>query len=162
MATIDNVNIIRTGFYAIDFTLTDTEGNIFHLNDNLADHFTCLVFFPDGEIEKVNNYLKGLNQGLPETASRLPVQIVAIGSEKVSHLKKLKDKLKLSFHILSDSRLFVATRYHVVNTGSAKPSVYFGIYIIDDTGIIRHRAAEVPGISRFSIEELKTAISRLI
>ncbi|HBC47773.1 MAG TPA: hypothetical protein DEO84_10805 [candidate division Zixibacteria bacterium] len=162
MAAIDNVNIIRTGFYAIDFTLTDTEGNIFHLNDNLTGKFTCLVFFPDGEIEKVNNYLKSLNQGLPDTASGLPVQIVAISPEKASQLEHLKDKFKLGFPVLSDSRLFVSEKYHLVNVGSAKPSVYFSIYVIDDTGIIRHRAGEVPGLSRFSFEELKTAISRLI
>jgi peroxiredoxin len=162
MATIDNVNIIRTGFYAIDFTSTDTEGNVFHLKENLGGHFLCLVFFPDDENEKINNYLKSLNQGLPTTAAGLPVQIVAIGPEKVSHLKHLKDNLKLTYPVLSDPKLFLATKYHVVNSGSARPTVYFSIFAIDDTGIIRYRASEVPGISRFSIEEFKAAIPRLI
>jgi peroxiredoxin len=162
MMIVDNVNILRTGFYAIDFTLPDTDGNIFHLNDNLAGRFTCLVFFPDGENEKIQILLKSLNQGLPNTASGLPVQIIAIGPEKVSHLKHSRDKLKLNYPILSDSKLFVVTKYHLVNSASAKPAVYFSIFIVDDTGIIRYRASEVQGFSRFSIEELKAAISRLI
>jgi peroxiredoxin len=159
---MDNVNVLRSGFYAIDFTLTDTQGDIFHLQENLDGKFTCLVFFPSGEIEKISNFLKNLSQGLPNSAAGLPVKIVAIGSEKVNHLNNLKEKLKLNYLVLSDSRLFVSNKYYVVNTSSAKPSVYFSIFVIDDAGIIRYRASEVPGFSRYSPEELRAAISRLI
>jgi peroxiredoxin len=159
---MDNVNVLRSGFYAIDFTLTDTQGDIFHLQENFDGQFTCLVFFPNGDIEKINNFLKNLSQGLPNSAAGLPVKIVGIGPEKVSHLNILKDKLKLSYLVLSDPKLFVSNKYYVVNTFSAKPSVYFSVFVIDDTGIIRYRASEVPGFSRFSPEELRAAISRLI
>lgn len=160
--SMDNVNVIRSGFFAIDFTLTDTQGDVYHLKDNLAGHFTCLVFFPNGEIEKVNNYLKILNQELPNTASGLPVNIVGICPEKVSHLSQLKNKLKLTFPILSDSRQLVSKKYYVINESSAKPAVYFSIFIIDDGGIVRYRTSEVPGFSKFAPDELKAAISRLI
>jgi peroxiredoxin len=162
LATIDNVNIIRTGFYAIDFTLTDTQGNVFHLNENLDGHFTALVFFADGESEKIGGYLKTLSQGLPNTAAGLPVRVIAIGPEKVSYLKNLKDKLKLNYSVLADPQLSVAAKYSVVNSQCAKFSVHFSIFIVDDMGVIRHRASEVTGFSRFFLEELKTAISRLI
>jgi peroxiredoxin len=162
MAQTDNVNVLRSGFYAIDFTLTDTQGDIFHLQEKLDGNFTCLVFFPNGDVEKINNYLKNLNQGLPSTAAGLPVNIIAIGPEKVSHLKHLKDKLKLNYKVLSDPTLYVSEKYYVVNTFSAKPAVYFSVFVIDDTGIIRYRASEVPGFSRFAPEELRAAISRLV
>jgi peroxiredoxin len=159
---MDNVNVIRSGFTAIDFTLTDTRGDVFRLKDALAGHFTCLVFFPDGEIEKINNYLKGLNQGFPDTASGLTVKVVAVCPEMVSHLKQVKNKLKLNFPILSDPRMLVSTRYYVVNESSVKPAVYFSIFIVDDNGVIRYRTSEVPGFSRFAPDELRAIISRLI
>jgi peroxiredoxin len=159
---MDVINIIRSGFYAIDFTLTDTLGNVFHLNDNLDGHFTALVFFADGESEKISGYLKTLSQGLPNTAAGLPIQVIAVCPDKVSHLKNLKDKLKLGYSILADSQLSVAAKYSVVNYSSAKPSVHFSVFIIDDMGVVRHRVSEVPGHSRFSPEDLKTAISKLI
>jgi peroxiredoxin len=161
-SVMDNVNVIRSGFTVIDFTLTDTQGDVFHLRDNLAGRFTCLVFFPDGEIEKINNYLKAINQGIPNTASGLPVGIVAICPEKVSHLKQVKDKLKLNFPILSDPRMLVSSRYYIVNESSPRPAVYFSIFIVDDGGVIRYRTSEVPGFSKFNPDELKAAVSRLI
>ena len=51
---MDNVNVLRTGFYALDFALPDTQGNIFRLRDDLSGHFTALCFFPDGENEKIS------------------------------------------------------------------------------------------------------------
>ncbi len=159
---MDVINIIRTGFYAIDFTLTDTQGNIFHLNENLDGQFTALVFFSDGDNEKIAGYLKSLGQGLPNTSSGLTVQIIAIGPEKVSHLKNLKDKLKLAYTVLADPQLLVAGKYSVINSSSAKPSVHFSVFIIDDMGIVRHRVSEVPGLSKYSLEELKSAISQQI
>ncbi len=159
---MDNVNAIRSGFFAIDFALTDTQGDLFQLKKNLAGQFTCLVFFPDGEVEKINNYLKALNQGLPNTASGLPVRIVGICPEKVNHLKKMRERLKLNFHILSDPRQSVSARYYVADESSAKPSVYFSIFLIDDGGTIRYRASEMPGLSKFSPDELKSVISRII
>jgi peroxiredoxin len=161
-SVMDNVNVIRSGFFAIDFTLTDTQGDVFHLKDNLTDHFTCLVFFPDGEIEKINNYLKVLNHGLPGTASGLPVNIIGICPDKVSRLNQVRNKLKLDFPILSDPGLLVSSRYYVADESSARPAVYFSIFIVDDEGVIRYRLSEVPGFSKFAPDELKESISRLI
>ena len=147
---------------APDFSLADNEGNTFNLKQNLRDCFICLCFFPDGGKDRINNYLKNLNQGLPPTASNMPVKIIGVCSEKVIHIKEIKEKLKIGFPILSDDKFAIADRYYVLDHGSLKPASYFGVFVIDDTGVIRHRSIEIPGISKFSPEELRKEISRLI
>lgn len=159
---MDNVNVLRNGFFAPDFSLPDADGNIFNLKQNLRGYFTCVCFFPDGNKERNNNYLKDLNQGLPATGSALPVKVVGVCSEKAIHIKEIKEKLKLGFPILSDEKTTAANSYYILDYNSLKPAAYFGIFIIDDTGIIRHRMIEIPGVSKYSPEELRIEIPRLI
>ena len=101
---MDNVNVIRVGFFAPDFSLPDTEGKIFALKDNLKGPFSALCFFSDGDNANIRNFLKDLNSGLPSTASGLPVKALAVSTEKIHRLSALKKKLKLDFPVLSDSR----------------------------------------------------------
>lgn len=159
---MDNVNIIRSGFYALDFALPDTQGNIFRLRNDLNGHFTALCFFPDGENEKVNGYLKDLNQGLPPNAVGMPTKLVGICPKRGDRLRDLKEKLKLNFPLLSDSKLVVASKYHVWDRNSPRPSVYFSVFIVDDYAVIRHRVSEVPGLSKYVPDELRMTISKLI
>lgn len=159
---MDNVNVIRQGFYAPDFSLPNTQGEIFHLKENLGGKFICLCFFSDGSNEKINGYLKDLNQGLPNTASGFPVRLIGICPERGSRLKSLKEKLKLSYDLLADQKMLVATRYYVVNSYSPKPSVYFSLFVIDDSGIVRHRESEIQGLSKYSPEEFRAEVAKLI
>jgi peroxiredoxin len=159
---MDNVNVLRTGFYAPVFSLTDTEGNVFSLKASLSGSYTCLVFFSDDNNDKINSHLKDLNQGFSDNASGLPVKILGICPERPNHLKTLKDKLKLNFPLLSDPKLIVSDKYYVTNTHNARPSVYFSIFVIDDLGVIRNRSSEVQPLSKFIIEELKADIAKLI
>ena len=159
---MDNVNVMRTGFFAPDFSLPDTKGELFHLSEHLSGCFVCLCFFPDGDNDKVNSYLKDLNSGLPKTAAGLPVKIIGISPVRGSHLKELQEKYKITFPLLSDLKMAVSSRYYVINDSSSKPSVHFSIFVIDDTGIIRYRASEVAGLSRYNAEEFKVELSKLI
>jgi len=159
---MDNVNVIRAGFFAPDFSLPDSNGDLLALKGNLKDNFICLCFFPDGDNDKINGYLKDLNVGLPPTSSGLPVKVIGICPEKSKRLKTLKEKLKLNFALLFDSRLMAAKKYYVVNNSAVKPSVHFSVFVIDDGGTIRYRASEVVGFSKYVPEDLRSEISRLI
>jgi peroxiredoxin len=159
---MENVNVIRTGFITPDFSLADTTGEMFILMDNLSENFLCLCFFPEDDNEKILSYLKELNQGLPKTASGLPVKVIGISPARGSHLKILREKLKLNFCILPDPQASISARYYVVNSYSSKSAVYFSLFVIDDNGIVRYRASEVSGFSRFSIEELRSEIPKLL
>jgi len=159
---MENVNVIRTGFMAPEFALADTQGEIFDLKDNLSGNFLCVCFFPDGDNDKVITYLRDLNQGFPATAAGLPINVIGVSPARSSRLKALKEKHKLNFPILSDPHLSVCSRYYIVNSYSPKPAVHFSVFIIDDAGIVRFRSSEIPGISRFSFDELKSEIPKLL
>jgi peroxiredoxin len=159
---MDNVNVIRTGFFAIDFSLPDTNGNIYQLKNHLSGKFAAIVFFSGGDNERIGSYMKDLNQGLPQTASGLAVDIVGICPMRPDDLKKLQEKLRLSFPLLSDYQMTVSTKYHVVDSYSARPTVHFCIFVIDDYSLIRFRTCEVSGLSKFVPEEFRNAISKLI
>lgn len=159
---MENVNVIRTGFMAPDFSQADINGDLFKLKDSLDGNFIGLCFFPEGDTDKTASYLKDLNQGLPNSTSGLPVKLIGISPAKAGHLKKLKDKLKLNFPLIPDPLMSISARYYIVNGYSPKPAVYFSFFIIDDTGVVRYRASEVPGVSRFSLEELRSEIPKLL
>ena len=159
---MDNVNVLRTGFYALDFALPDTNGDIYKLSEHLRGNFVAVCFFPNGENEKVNAFLKDLNQGLPNTASGLPVSVVGICPRRVDDLKDIKEKLRLSFPILSDHQLLISARYHVVVSHEIKPAVYFSVFVIDDYSLIRLRASEVPALSKYVPEEFRAAVAKIV
>lgn len=159
---MDNVNVLRTGFMAPEFSLTDTKGRLFSLKENLKEGFLAICFFPPGPGVSVRGYLKELSGGLPESATGIPVQVVGICAARVNLLGRLAEELKINFPLLNDNKLSVASRYHVVDTGCYRPSVYFSVFVVDDGGIIRYRASEVPGVSVFSMEELRSEIPGLI
>lgn len=159
---MDNVNVLRTGFMAPQFSLPDTRGQIFSLKDNLEEQYLAVCFFPAGADVRIKRYLRDLNSGLPTTSTGMQVSLVAISPERVNLLVKLVEELKLTYPVLSDPHLAVSSRYYVIDSSSFQPSVHFSIFIIDDELIIRHRVSEIQGISRFDLGELKSATSGLL
>jgi len=159
---MDNVNVIRTGFLAPDFSLPDTKGNIFNFSDNLEDCFIALCFFSGVDDERAKSVLKDRNSGLPKTAAGLNVKIVAVSSDKVQKLEKFRYDLNLGFPLLSDSRLTVTKSYYVDNSSALKPASHLSIFVIDEEGIVRHRVAEIPSVSEFSFDTFKEEIAKII
>lgn len=159
---MDNVNVLRTGFVAPEFSLPDTRGKIFSLKDNLEERYLAVCFFPGAAGERIKGYLRDLNSGLPTTSTGMRVNLVGISPERANLLVKLVEELKLTYPVLSDPRLDVSSRYYVTDSGSFQPSVHFSIFIIDDELIIRHRVNETKGISKFDPGELRSTISGLI
>lgn len=159
---MDNVNVLRPGFYAPDFSLPDSEGEIISLRRYTDDGFCALCFFPAEPGERVRRYLRELNSGLPNTLSDYPVKVIAVGAAKTIVLKKLKGELKVDYPLLSDSRLQVSRRYYLIDSSSFGTSIYFSVFVLDSELIIRHRVAEVPGSTQFDPGEFRAAVSRLI
>ncbi len=159
---MDNVNVIRTGFMAPDFSLPDTQGNILSLKEFIRDSFAAVCFFSDEQADRVQSYLKDLNSALPETASGLPVSVIAVSPEKISKLSQMKEELELSYPVLSDNGMVVSRKFYVVNSSDPKPGVHFTVFVVDDEGIVRHRVSEVDEVSKFDFNLLKSKISALI
>jgi len=159
---VDNVNVIRTGFFAPDFSLPDTLGEVFTLSENISDNLAVICFFSSNPDDTVKGYLRELDGGLPRTASGVESKMVGIIPGKIVTAAKLKDELKLNFPVLSDQKLTVARRYYVVDSASFETSVYFSIFVVDSEGVIRYRVSEQAGYSEYDFAKLKSAISTIL
>ena len=158
---MDNVNVIRTGFMAPEFSLSSTLGKMLSLNDCISDNFLALVFFADGHTSKTRSILSELNKGLPDTLYGFKVGIAAISPDKIHRLNELAQQLGLSYPLLSDSRMVASGLYNVIDSSAAGPSVHFSVFVIDNEFIVRHRFSESDE-NEFKIEEFKKNISRII
>lgn len=159
---MDNVNVLRTGFFAPEFSLPDTHGQIFSLKDNLEERYLALCFFPAGADIRIKGFLKDLNSGLPKTSTDILVSVAAISPDRTDLLAGLSEELGLTYPVLSDHQLTVSNRYYVTDSEDFRPSVHFSVFVIDDELIVRHRISEVHGVSVFNPGELRSAISRMI
>ncbi len=159
---MDNVNVLRTGFFAPEFSLPDTHSQIFSLKDNLENQYLALCFFPAGADVRIRGFLKDLNSGLPKTSTDMVVNVAAISPERTNSLVRLSEELRLTYPVLSDHQLTVSNRYYVTDSDDFRPSVHFSVFVIDDELIIRHRVSEVSGVSVFDPAELRSTISGML
>jgi len=158
---MDNVNVIRTGFIAPDFTLPSTDGNMVSIKDYLSSDFLALCFFSGSDDVRIRSILSDLNGGLSPTESGYKFDFLAISPEKIHRLNNLKNSLGLTFPILSDERMTVCRQYYVIDTESRSPAVHFSVFVIDEEFIVRYKISEL-SISEFQIEDFKKNISAII
>ncbi len=158
---MDNVNVIRNGFFAPDFALSSADGKMVSLKDCISDNFLALCFFSKSGSHKSKATLSELNKGLPKTLYGFEVSVACISPEKTHKLINLKNELGLSFPLLSDTRMEVCGLYNVIDSGSRIPAVHFSIFVIDNELIIRHRFIESSG-NEFRIEDFKKEILTII
>jgi peroxiredoxin len=157
----DNVNVIRNGFFAPDFSLSSTDGKVVSLKDFISDNFLALCFFSNRDSKRTRTFLSELNGDLPRTLYDFEVRIAAISPDKINRLTDLKNDLGLQYPLLSDPHMEICGLYSVVDTGSLEPAVHFSIFVVDNEFIIRHRFIESLG-NVFRIENFKKDISAII
>ena len=158
---MDNVNVIRNGFIAPDFTLPSTDGNMVSLKDCLSSDFLALCFFSNSDGVKIRSILSELNGGLPPTEAGYKFSVLAVSPEKIHRLNNLKNSLGLTFPVLSDERMAICRQYYVIDTESRGPAIHFTIFVIDDESIVCYRVSE-SSASEFQIEDFKKNISAII
>jgi peroxiredoxin len=161
-ALLDNVNVLRVGFLAPEFSLPDTDGEIISPMGQLDESFLALCFFPPNPDEKVKRYLKDLNAGLPESASQMPMKVVAVSPARGIYLDRLKNEMKLDYPILSDHRFKVSRKYHLIDSTKFGTSIHFSIFVIDSDHIIRQRVSEYPGYSEYHPQGFRNMILGLL
>lgn len=158
---MDNVNVIRNGFIAPDFSLPSTDGKIVSLRDCISDDYLALCFFSGCENGRIRTFLSDLNGDLPKSAGGYGFNVIAISPEKIHHLTRLKNELDLNFPLLSDERMVVSRRYYIEDNQRPGHAVHFSIFIIDEELIVRLRVSEAYN-KKFQIEDFKKEISAII
>lgn len=158
---MDNVNVIRNGFIAPDFSLPSTDGSIVSLKENLSDDFLALCFFSESGDKRIKAFLSELNANLPKSLSGYGYKVIAISPEKIHRLSKLKSELGLGYPLLSDERMNICGRYYVVNSEKPGRHVHFSIFIIDNESIVRHRVSESSDF-KFQMADFRKDIAAII
>jgi peroxiredoxin len=158
---VDNVNVIRNGFMAPEFSLACTGGSMASARDYIQNGFLALCFFSGSKNIRIRNILSDLNHGLPKTSLGYEVNILAISPEKIHRLNNLKNDLGLSFPLLSDTRMRICAQYHVIDSASRSQAIHFSIFVIDDEFVIRYRFSE-SSENEFGIEDFRKKVTAII
>jgi peroxiredoxin Q/BCP len=157
---MDNVNRIRPGLLAPDFSLPDAEGKEINLSSFLGNENIVLFFFPDTQAQEILTFLLILQENLKEIRLR-DGRVIALFSEKKRRLGKLKEKSTLEFLVLADEKCGAGWKYGVVDTSSEREKFYPAVFIISKEGIIKFRQVFLKDEKR-SIEGIISFLDELI
>jgi len=165
---MDNVNRIRVGFFAPDFTLKDSEGKMIRLSDFFGKKNALLFFF---EGERCGFCLDWLSE-LAKAYDRIRlknVEIVGVSLDERWVSQKLKDKKKIEFPILKDDKDAkggsqapkVSEQYGVQILKSERADLYPAFFIIDKRGIIRFRKVCTHPTEKLTVDEVLCELDKL-
>lgn len=133
---MDNIERIRTGFSAIDFSLVDSSGESYRLFDFLGKKMVVLVFVPKSPRQNIKPFLKRWEEVLPCVKNQTK-EVLVISSEHSIRAHHLKKELDLTFPILWDKGSIMAELYGILNRSSFE--AYPAVFLVDKEGIIRYK-----------------------
>ena len=103
---------IHVGDTAPDFTLPDSQGNSVSLSKLLQKGPVVLTFYRGGWCPYCNLTVRAFQKALPEIQAK-GATFVAISPELPDYINKTKEDAKLTFPVLSDLGLKVASQYGI-------------------------------------------------
>jgi peroxiredoxin len=155
---VDNINVIRSGFFTPQIKLPDTNGDIDDPIDRTGTVYTALVFInaDTGGAE----FLKSLEAGLPKTYSGDEIKLSAVVPVKFKIGKAFRERNGIESRVFCDSDLRLGTAFSVIDSSKAKPSYYPVVFVVGDEGSVRYR--QVFDERQFDLEHFRSAVGRLI
>jgi peroxiredoxin len=140
-----NVNRIRVGFFAPDFTLKDSEGKMFRLSDSFGKKGLVLFFYMGKRCKFCLDWLTELTEAYEQIKLK-NAEVIGISPDERWISERLKTEKKIGFPILKDG--------HYTKGGSRAPKVsdQYGVQILKSEGVVPYPAFFVidkQGIIRF-------------
>jgi peroxiredoxin len=120
--------------------LVTHEGKALDLNQTVQSKPTILIFYRGGWCPYCNKQLSGIGEIEQELIS-LGYQIIAISPDKPEELKKTIDKNKLSYTLLSDSKMIAAIQF-----GIAFKNTTYAAEKLEKASGERHNLLPVPAV----------------
>jgi len=164
---MDNVNRIRSGFFAPDFTLKDSEGKMIRLSDFLGKKSVLLFFYQGKRCKFCLDWVSELANAYDRIKSK-NAEIVCISPDERWVSQKLKEEKKIEFPILKDDDTKgvsqapkVSEQYGVNILKSEKAKFYPAIFIIDRRGVIRFKKICTHPNKKLSVDELLCELDKL-
>jgi peroxiredoxin Q/BCP len=150
-----HVMTIRIDDPAPDFSLPDQDGRRFRLSER-AGRRQLLVFYPGDDTPVCTRQLCDYRDGIEQFAD-LAVDVVGISADDADSHRRFREKHGLPFTLLSDPDLSVAERYGCKGLLGMKR----GVFLIDESGIVRYAHVESVAVFRRSRDELIEVIRQL-
>lgn len=146
---------METGQTAPLFSLPADNGDTFALEQQ-KEKRTLLVFYPGDDTPVCTRQLCDYRDGI-EVFSDLGVEVIGISRDNADKHKRFKDKHQLPFTLLTDDKLEVAKQYGCAGMLGMRR----GVFLVDESLIIRYAHVEAVALFRRRREELVEAIKRL-
>ena len=125
---------------AIDFTLTNHDGDDISLND-FSGKKVVLYFYPKDDTPGCTTEACGLRDAYDDIL-KLDAVVLGVSADDEEAHAKFRRKYHLPFHLLADTEKEVFNAYGAWSEKSMYGKKYMGIhritYIIDENGIISH------------------------
>jgi peroxiredoxin Q/BCP len=165
---MDNVNRIRVGFFAPDFTLKDSEGKMIGLSDFFGKKKLVLFFYMGKRCKFCLDWLTELAEAY-ERIKLKNAEILGISPDERWISQKLKTEKKIEFPILKDDQNAkagsqapkVSEQYGVQILKSERADLYPAFFVIDKQGVIRFRKVCTHLTKKLTVDELSCELDKL-
>lgn len=147
--------MLKAGDAAPGFSLPADDGTTFTLSE-CRGRKVLLVFYPGDGTPVCTRQLCDYRDGI-EAFADLGVDVVGISPDDAASHQRFRARHDLPFTLLSDPDLTVAEQYGSKGLLGMKRSVF----LVDETGIIRHAHVESLALFRRTREELLRVIAGL-
>jgi len=136
---MDNVNVIRVGFFAPAIIIPDTDREIDDPIDRSGAKYTCLILVNADEFGA--RVIGDIEKALSISFGGHTWNVSAIVPEKVRPAGEFKARSGFSTRLFSDGDIRYGKHYHIADSASAKPKYHATIFVIGDEGSVRYRCA---------------------
>lgn len=165
---MDNVNRIRKGFFAPDFSLKDSQDKMIRLSDFFEKKNVLLFFFEGKRCRFCLDWLTELEDAYDCIRSK-NTEIICISRDEKRVSQKLREEKGIEFPILKDDKDMeysppapnISEKYGVQIQESEKIGVHPAFFVIDKRGIIRYRKVLNHPTKKPTLEELLCELDKL-
>lgn len=166
---MDNVNRIRVGFFAPDFSLKDSQDKMVRLSDYLGKKNVLLFFFEGRKCRFCLDWLSELENAFDRIQSK-NAEIICISPDEKWGSQKLREEKGIKFPILKDDKDIedgspvpnISEKYGVPIQESESVSLYPAFFLTDRRGIIRYRKVLDHPTKKPTLDDLLCELDKLI
>ena len=151
---------VDVGSKAPDFTLPNQDRAPITLSDELKKGPVVLAFFPGAFSGTCTSEMCTLRDAMPEL-NKVNANVLGVSTDTFFALKAWADAQKFTFPLLSDYNKDVIAKYGVVNPDmiGLKNIAKRAVFVIDRSGIVRHREVLDDARNEPDYAKLKQAIA---
>ena len=149
---------VEVGQKAPDFELADQDGKMVRLSDFRGKLNVVLAFYPADFTPVCTKEMCSFRDDLSKFQSK-NAQVLGVSVQPQSSKQKFAAKLGLNFPILADEKKEVAKAYGVM--GPLGMHSRRATFVIDKSGVVRHKDVEALSIMRPDDEELLSVLGGL-